>query len=530
MRERLAFPIALSLLFALALARPGAAGSAMGVAWTSVHGSPAATGSKLDAVSCPTESTCVAVWGSILRTSDGGKTWDREKTPRALTRGPGARNLTDVACPSQRRCVAILWGRDVLVTASGGAKWTTHRLPRRVAGLAALDCPSDKECVGVGAGADGRAAIVISRDGGNHWSRSWVGHSDWQLEDVSCPAVAACTAVGGTARRGLILATTDAGKHWSRKEAPARVSDVSSVSCPRPGDCVALAYLRHRDAALATARHGRWRIRGSDGGAGSDLSCGGLHWCVAVGTAAGSGARGGAAFSRDRARDWKRSQVPAGVGPIFGVACRSRLDCVAVGVGSGYGAVLWSSDGGRTWRAGRVRSRAGRPTYPRVQGAPPTAQLLPRRRHAYHGRRLRHDHGLLQPSQPAGLIALSVPPGSGLTETSPVVRPLLAGASESAQTVHVAAAARAAGTYRVTPMSFQGSSEDLAPHIRRPVKADTYVASILAWVVAGPPLNLHMAVLEACRLQLSGRPQPVPADRLSPTPPSDVASIAWVAS
>src|SRR5436853_619242 len=61
--------------------------------------------SDLHGVACPSPSTCVAVGGggTLLRSTDGGRTWRSQPNPLSGTTS----GLIGVACPSPSTCVAV---------------------------------------------------------------------------------------------------------------------------------------------------------------------------------------------------------------------------------------------------------------------------------------------------------------------------------------------------------------------------------------------------------------------------------------
>jgi photosystem II stability/assembly factor-like uncharacterized protein len=75
----------------------------------------------LNAVACPSPSTCVAVGaspggGTILRSTNGGSTWHRQPsgTPDILY---------GVACPRPSTCFAVGWDGTILRSTDGGGTW-----------------------------------------------------------------------------------------------------------------------------------------------------------------------------------------------------------------------------------------------------------------------------------------------------------------------------------------------------------------------------------------------------------------------
>jgi photosystem II stability/assembly factor-like uncharacterized protein len=99
-------------------------------------------------VSCPAAHTCVAVGtnGTILRTSDGGRSWPRVPTPLR----PGQADLNAVACAGNGVCRAVGGGSNgkegvVLWSGDAGRTWQVEPLPN-VAALYAIACPRTDLC------------------------------------------------------------------------------------------------------------------------------------------------------------------------------------------------------------------------------------------------------------------------------------------------------------------------------------------------------------------------------------------------
>ena len=78
----------------------------------------------LHGVACPSPSTCVAVGdkGTLLRSTDGGRTWRRQPNPSS---GMGT-YLSGVACPSPSTCVAVEGGGTILRSTDGGRTWRSE--------------------------------------------------------------------------------------------------------------------------------------------------------------------------------------------------------------------------------------------------------------------------------------------------------------------------------------------------------------------------------------------------------------------
>src|SRR5580692_1835493 len=85
----------------------------------------------------------------------------------------------------------------------------------------------------------------------------------------------------------------------------------------------------------------------------TDLSCGSLSSCLAIGSTDGLGTV--LLRSSDGGLHWTEGQEPAQLGPFIRVSCPSARRCLATTAPRGRtaGGVVTTADGGLTWRADR---------------------------------------------------------------------------------------------------------------------------------------------------------------------------------
>jgi hypothetical protein len=156
----------LSVLLPLVLVAPPLGGSLSArPAAPAASSQSSAAPQHLRAMACPRPSTCVAVGdrGTLLRSTDGGRTWRRQTS--------GTTNdLDGVACLSPSTCVAvgdIMQGTPIrgmmLRTTNGGRTWRSQT-SGTTDFLYGVACPSPSTCVAVG-----NSSIVRSTDGGRTW-------------------------------------------------------------------------------------------------------------------------------------------------------------------------------------------------------------------------------------------------------------------------------------------------------------------------------------------------------------------------
>jgi hypothetical protein len=98
-----------------------------------------------------------------------------------------------------------------------------------------------------------------------HGIRNGPPPTGMRLDDVSCPKVNACTAVGSSSTisfRNVTLAETWTGKSWSIDSTPnpagATFSDLTGVSCVKTTDCISVGNSSATTVSvtLAEGEHG----------------------------------------------------------------------------------------------------------------------------------------------------------------------------------------------------------------------------------------------------------------------------------
>jgi photosystem II stability/assembly factor-like uncharacterized protein len=233
----------LSVLLPLVLVAPPLGGSLSArPAAPAASSQPSGRPDNLTGVACLSPSTCFAVRGSmilrstdtykgtILRSTDGGRTWRRQ--PSGTTS-----YLNGVACLSPGTCVTVGDNSTILRSTDGGRTWRRQPsgigMPNHLAGVA---CLSPSTCVAVGLG----RTIVRSTDGGRTWRRQPSGTRE-NLAGVACSRPSTCVAVGidfqRTPARGMILRSTDGGRTW-RSQPSGTTHELNGVACPSPSTCV----------------------------------------------------------------------------------------------------------------------------------------------------------------------------------------------------------------------------------------------------------------------------------------------------
>ncbi len=225
--------------------------------------SPRATiESRLLDVSCPSDSSCVAVGSSLGDDHQRRALIERwDGTRWAIARPaptPGLRtvSLLGVSCATPRSCMAIgsaVRGKRSSASVSehwNGSSWTA--LPLAPAGVRGVSCPTARACVAVGDG-------LIERWTGRRWARSTRLPASAQLDAVSCATATACLAVGTSISGGGFtpLGRVWDGSLWRSLRLPfADQTELATVACPSATFCLVLGTLYAGDAPTAVAD--RW--------------------------------------------------------------------------------------------------------------------------------------------------------------------------------------------------------------------------------------------------------------------------------
>jgi photosystem II stability/assembly factor-like uncharacterized protein len=252
---------------------------------------------------------------------------------------------------------------DVVVTSDGGRTWVSSALPPGIGNLTGISC-STTSCLAVGSTVDGSAGIAVRTSDGRTWTPLTLPTGEKSLGQVACGSPGACVAVGGgpSGSGEMVLTTTDAGRSWDHASLPVGHDVSNGISCPSPVSCVVVGELTPPDGSPSGLIFST-----SDGGQSwsgqaiapvtsglSGISCVTPATCVAVG--GGIGPRGGPGAgviltTSNGGGSWTPRSLPTGVGGLADVSCSTIDDCVATGVSpSGESPVVaLSSDAGASW-------------------------------------------------------------------------------------------------------------------------------------------------------------------------------------
>jgi hypothetical protein len=275
------------------------------------------SGASPSAVSCASESLCVAVGGAnALSTSD-----PTAPAPTWSTVGiDTGRSLTAVSCAPDGPCVAVDDHGYAFV--DYGDSWSAPTPIDLGIGLTGVSCPSDSLCVAV----DESGNVLVSRNPvSGAWGPPLGVDSSHKLESVSCASGSLCVAVDND---GQALASADPAATAPWRSERIDFAELPGVSCFAAGACVAFDsggdLLAGTDPTASTPS---WTITPTPAGAPlTGVSCASSGLCVGV------GGNGEALASDDPAApipSWSAASVDGGQS-LVGASCLPGGFCLAV--------------------------------------------------------------------------------------------------------------------------------------------------------------------------------------------------------
>ena len=259
--------------------------------------------------------------GAVWRSDDAGQTWARQTS--GVTTQLNSVMFTDVA---HGWCAGA--GGVILRTTDGGSTWTSAATATTVD----LNDVAFKDASN--GWAVGAAGVTLrSEDGGVTWTRVGSGVSA-TLYVAAFSATQAC-AVGSD---GGIFTTDDGGANWVDRLTPVGTSDLMTVDF---GDA-AHACAVGSSGILQTVDGGTsWRSVSTIPLTAVDFADARNAWAVGAGSSIYKSADAGAT--------WRKQKAPAGI-DLRGVSFPDRLHGWAIGGEGSHGAVLATTNGGKTWR------------------------------------------------------------------------------------------------------------------------------------------------------------------------------------
>jgi len=290
----------------------------------------------------PNVAWVVSFGGLILKTEDGGQTWENQWSPVQYWRDTPP--LYDISAPSNDVAWICSENGIVVMTADGGETWSLRSLEDEVdlKGICALN-GSVAWAVGVG------GAVFRTSNGGRSWTHSHVGGNQG-MEGVSALSATNAWVSGGDT---TVAVTTDGGANWTLKDPSDPPADIVSVK----------AFNNQRVYATG----GSYFFSTDDGGATWDYMSFGSKITV-MGMSFADGQNGwvcgtdnyNAGFitqTSDGGKNWKR-QNPPQLNTERNMTSISTSSRNVVYASSVDGALLRTGDGGARWdRFGTVWTR-----------------------------------------------------------------------------------------------------------------------------------------------------------------------------
>lgn len=205
-------------------------------------------GGDLRAISCPSQSLCVAIsYEGFIYASDEPTGAAGAWPPININEsgGHGGTHLTDVSCPSPSLCVAVSGGpssgntegKILTSTSPSSGSWQAIQLAGSP-DLRGVSCGTPSLCVAVTR--EGRIFISTDPTGGaSAWRKVGTPGGPEDLEGVSCVATSLCAA--GNAGGNILTSTNPAGGSATWNEANGGGSiQITGISCPTALRCVAV--------------------------------------------------------------------------------------------------------------------------------------------------------------------------------------------------------------------------------------------------------------------------------------------------
>jgi hypothetical protein len=320
---------------------------------------------QLNGIACPATDRCVAVGtagptrGVVSTEALGwnGRTWHLQHIP-AL---PGFPGLNAVSCVSETDCVAVGGSNaGTLAERWNGEDWTVQPTPNPAGAPApafnAISCASTSSCMAVGTSnfpGGGGQFVVAERWNGHVWSLvpapTPSSPPNSSFSGVSCPASSACIGVGGSFDASGNPTGTFAerwnGTSWKLQPTPTHSApgDIfGSVWCKSVTACIATGQANA--GTLAELLNGTtWSVLatpnppGTQGNFLSSVSCTSLSACTGAGLAFGvpAGFPPQTLAERWNGAHWRIQPTPLlpavhDISPLS-VACPAQSSCIAVG-------------------------------------------------------------------------------------------------------------------------------------------------------------------------------------------------------
>lgn len=231
-------------------------------------------------------------WGTVIRTADGGKTWEYQATDTDFT-------LSSIYFRDSKNGWAVGDEGIIIHTQDGGKTWVKQKSPVSYFLMGVYFADTTNGWI-----ATERTTILHTQDGGKTWAKQF-SDRDFILKSVSFSDQRNGWAVG---EYGFIYHTEDAGVTWKKQAGEFKVSEET-------GEVVGGNILF---GVFAESPQRAWVV----------------------------GIDGYVARTTDGGKTWNRVSVPVSRTHLYSVGS-SKTGVIAIG---GDGVFLWSGDGGATWK------------------------------------------------------------------------------------------------------------------------------------------------------------------------------------
>ena len=391
---------------------------------------PADAAGTLDAIACPSSTSCYAVGSAVDSAAYRSRvviisllsarppTWVSDVVP-----ADAAGTLDAIACPSSTSCYAVgslsgtlgtgnqtgailslselggnaMGGLSTRVHMPSGAyrlqvpAWTPDTVPPGLESLGAVACPSTTVCYAVGATPAGEGAIVSLASAPGSPLSGAIRPATWRedsisgtkvggLDAIACPSTTTCYAAVGNVPLSFYWCTSGCGApaillslsassatEWTVDAVASGGEPMDVLACASPTTCYGAAggsfdFYAYQPPVLLVSLSGpgmagappSWQPDAVPSGIENlyDLTCPSPSVCFALGlTSTGLDIL---SLSSTAPATWVSDTLPPGTGYLDGIACPSTTTCYAVGTGAydGAGMILSlspRSSGTPTW-------------------------------------------------------------------------------------------------------------------------------------------------------------------------------------
>jgi hypothetical protein len=319
-------------------APPSTAAAAAPPVWSAPtlvdHAPPFGSPHELTAISCPSDTLCVAVDGEGFGVTShdptaATPTWS---LPQPVVSTGGW--LTSIACPSISLCVAVTGSGTVQISNDPAAESPTWSEPTMIDpvpdgtppnNLSSISCPSAALCVAVNWAGD----AVISTDPAAatpHWTRSPAHINPNPLSGVSCPSTALCVAVDMQGGVAITTNPTAATPTWTAYAGVDGALELTGIACPSTTLCVAVDtsgnVVTSTDPAAAAPT---WTVTQASTRSLRAVACPSTTLCIGVGNGGNL-----AVSTNPPASDWVQKGAIAGSNNVTAIACSTTSLCHAL--------------------------------------------------------------------------------------------------------------------------------------------------------------------------------------------------------